>query len=275
MSRFGFDHTWCLIDSIETYKRLAEFGFQTDLEDETNLPENRVSWFLIFNNGYLEFIEDKSTPSMHDDEAPFSGFSLRADENLSAFYEARRSEFQANGVGFVHRNYNWEENSTDHLPGLNFLIFDSPLTQGIFTWVTEYENPNGKENDGGPNLPQVFHKNGCNSILGAYWVYNSLQDVRPLNDFLNIPIDQGKIHLHNGFTIYVDTPEEHYLEIFDRYQDDDNTCPYKAVVIDCDNLDAVQGKYKGLEMISFRGRPALMLTQSSPAWDIVIIETER
>ena len=271
MSNLRHDHSNCIIETEEPYKKLGEYGFKIDLEEVVEHQGNAFCRFIMFNNGYLEFIEIKGKKT----DANFSieekdsqpGFSFISDDNLEKLFNESKENFQHFDIKFSHKNYNWKENSTEHLPGWNFVAFNQFFVPGICTWVTEKDaNKNIIEKS------SMFHKNGCTELIGAYWIHSSNKDIQPLSNFLKKPYKNGQIIISNDFKLYVDTPDNHFMELYDLYKNEVKKNPYKAIIIGCENLEKFK-QFSGLEnKIYFDGKQAYRIIQNKLSWDLIIVE---
>ena len=197
--KIQIDHCYNEDKNFKFMKKLGQCGFDLD-PSMVEHPGKAFCKFIIFQSknkrerAYLEFVhvgkggKEELTP----------GLSFSFTENLEKFSKKINKKIPH---VFDHKNYQWKENSTDRLPGWNFLSFKKPPIKNLYTWFTEYEVSPGmrkfKKAKTHPNSAYSIH--GIKLILTAKSKKNleiilgkKLNSKTKLSDGTHIYIVDGK-----------------------------------------------------------------------------------
>ncbi len=157
-----FDHTFTEDPKHKFLKSLEKNGFI--LHDKTmEHPGKSICRFIQIGRKYLEFAHIGKGGISYNKP----GISFGAKDLFK--YQKKVEKKSSYQIDTIHKNYNWKENSTDRLPGWNFLHFNNLRIQTFYPWFTEYEDAPGRENIFKKNLE---HPNGVNEIHGARFDLN-------------------------------------------------------------------------------------------------------
>ena len=155
------DHFFNQDNNFKFFRSLEKRGFKPR-ETMTKHPGGMSCRFIfIGNHQYLEFVHTKKGYKY-----PFGGpgISLGYKENIKRLKERLDSKVNFK-CAFEHRNYDWKENSTEHLPGWNFLSFANTGIRAFYPWFTEYEKRSKTKKRRGAST--IVHPN---SVYGLYGV---------------------------------------------------------------------------------------------------------
>lgn len=168
---------------------------------------------------------------------------------------------------FDHKNYEWKTNSTDRLPGWNFItLIKPPFQPDFYVWFTGYDPRNI---DRSQELKEAQHKNGANRIAGLVVDLASSKEVEYMEGVTFKKFTDGKLNLDDGRQIinYAQlNPAE--KKLFAK-----SPATYKAVLVEADpeKLDAISLPY---ESILYRGSKVKRLRFANYTWDIILIRGE-
>jgi len=280
---FGFDVCLTRSTSAEPYQSLGDRGF-TLCSIVRELPGAHVCRFILFENTkplseavqcqrqYLEYCEvtdmDKAKEYFksiggNDDEYKSSVVYFTCGSDLKSVYDRRKDDLDDLGISFLHKNYNWQEDSTSNLPGWNFVHFKKHLVPSINCSFAEYEpSPTSNVSD----IAFTRHANTAYKVLGTIWSIEDESDLDRLTSLGGLKLNNGIIDLDDGTKIWTSkspTIEADYLI---------KDASVVAVVIACSNLKTCIELAKPDLMTTFQGRPAAVIKQHHQTWDIVLIE---
>jgi hypothetical protein len=266
-----FDHTNQISKDGEVFKKLLGRGF-IGSERKVNHPGQQRCEFILFRPvpeqlTYLEFCHHD--PSLPKDQVEFGkdprdhwpGFSLKASQNLEAFFQSRKNDFADFKPNFEHKNYNWAEDNTSRLPGWNFLKFDHDPVNGIVIWVTEYEkrpNPISQE--------PIIHPNHVKGIVGMIWKNVSPKQRKDLQLITMGRAEGDRLILADGTWIhFVDESSALSKTLGEK------NSPYLAVVLAVDSMSEFKRVAKPDLITQFQGQDAAIIKLGA-GWDIIAIE---
>ena len=161
MDKLIFDHAHKQ-SSFRSYCSLEKYGLRINPDYTTAHPPKDTCRFSFFENGYLEFIEEKTFfgPLKRLSATRRPGLCFKLSEgSLESF--SKKAELQKFCPTLSRRAYNWKEGESG--PGWKFLSFDTPIFPGIDIWCIEYES-SGKtsvriQNDGQVSEESLLYKN--------------------------------------------------------------------------------------------------------------------
>jgi hypothetical protein len=199
MSKILFDHTYTYDSDFIFLEKLKHLGF-TQAQRVTEHP-GAICKFIYFNDKkYLEFVHPTEESSFC---AP--GLSLKYDGPLIDLY--KRLIKKGAPVVYKHRNYNWKENDTDHLPGWNFLSFKKWPLKTMYLWFTENESsPDSRKvpiKMKNPNSLNIIHGHefSINKIgreIFELYLGKKLKDKIELGNETVFYFKEGKTNYHNS-----------------------------------------------------------------------------
>ena len=280
MTKYKFDHSYCMNISEEAYKKFGKMGFEINLKHVQEHPGSNFCRFIKFKNGYLEFIEIKNLKEYEDlclkekigkDDYYLPGLSLAADKDLEKVFKENKERFKCFDIEFSHQNYDWEKDIAEHLPGWNFLDFNKKFIPAINLFIIEYESNPDEKNE--IINKQTIHKNSCTNIVGMYLIVSSDEETIPFSSLTGSSNENSRIVLDSEFIVYVDSQEVHSFETFDLYKNS-KTSSFKALILECSNLEQFKRESGINEEIQFDGRKACRIIQNKDSWDLIVVETK-
>lgn len=241
-SKIFFDHAYTVDTHHKFLEKLSRLGF-TVSKDVVSHPGSICCFIKFETKPYLEFI--------HNPSRKFPGISFGCEGELK---DLNRSYLKKGlSTNLTHRNYNWDENNIDHLPGWNFLDFNNRGFGTFYPWFTEYEaRPNKKR-----KLSVQSHKNKVSGVIGHEFVLNSKGF-----DFFKRVLGgsvRSKFVLSNENVIHLREGETNY---------------YSKVILRSKNLDKTAKFMSGQKFESFDGEDSILIENPSEdkrMWDIVIV----
>ena len=247
MADLLFDHAFTTDQNHYFLNSLGKNGFKIE-EDTVNHP-NSICRFIKFNNQkYLEFISAPNQSSA--DKMP--GLSFCSDRNLLKI----QKKLNLKGIEsrFEHRNYDWESNSSDYLPGWNFLTFKNLPFRTILPWVTEYELRVGVKRR---KNPIIKHPNRVSSIAGLHFELNSKGESY-FEKLLGRKI-KDKIEFKDGMTFYF---SQGRLNLF------------KNVILESENFNHTTKYFSESNLQKWNGKLSIRVLNTSKnkrMWDLIIV----
>lgn len=246
-----FDHSYTQDKNHRFLMRLERLGFTISSETMEH-PGGAVCRFILFNaknprkRNYLEFVHTKPGHKAKT----IAGFSFGYANGLEKFHKKIKKKIPSK---YIHRNYNWKEDSRNRHPGWNFLTFKNPGIKSFYPWITEYERPKGwspkKRKTPRP------HANKIDSIVGFEFEINS----SGAKFFKNMCGRKNESVLKFGQGVKF-------------YFNEGRSTKIKNVILHSPNLKNFIKKYKVDGEITFQGRPAALIKNPDPKmWNIIII----
>ncbi|MBI4040966.1 MAG: hypothetical protein HY390_03745 [Deltaproteobacteria bacterium] len=270
MFEFGYDHAFSRWISCEQYERFKKLGFSTQSEHVVEHEGGQLCRFLaIGDKKYLEFVEIKNDDvflktQKEIGQQPYpTGVSFRVNKNLKNFFTKKEASFKKYDIQYVHKNYDWKNNSTASLPGWNFIFFRKPLYPGIEIWFTEYEtDPVLGERKSRLSLK---HDNECTHVLGIV-LWDRSQKLGPiLEELLERKNHHGEITLHDQSKIWItDTARATLGDVSYKKES-----PFLAVVLKTENLEYFKNNTE-CTLMEFFGKQAYRIEQHSKAYDVIV-----
>lgn len=249
-SNLVFDHTFTTDDKHQFLKSLVKLGFR-DSGKLTEHPGGALCRFIAFPKrknaraSCLEFVAFRKLTK----DFSHPGLSFRRDSGLEAFFRSIKSNKRLKPV-FEHRNYEWKKNSSDRLPGWNFVYFKNGA-KNCLVWITEYEQGRKKSRP----MPHN-HPNGATAIVGVEFELSS-KDWKFFEMLLGVKLKEQMV-FPCGTQF-----------IFRRAK----ASRQKAVVVAVRDLDSLNQKKHKLELTAFAGRPALKVKNPYPhMWDLLLVQ---
>ncbi len=281
-SEVFFNHTYFHSTDKSFLEILNKAGFSI-ADNTTDHPGSIQSYFIFIGDlmpgpketyltpAYLEFsfIRDPQTylknneayAETNDPKSPlkWKGYSLGASQGLKKYSEKIAKKLKTE---LKHKNYNWKQNSTDQLPGWNFLVFpESPFNYYFYTWFTESDS-----NHPNKNRSYESHSNGAKNISGIVLDIQNEDQTQFLelitdNKFKDGILSVGKNHFIYRYNLL--TKMEKALLKNKEHQ-------YKAVLIEADTkkLDSIPLPY---EKPLFRGKKVKIVRFPKTQWDIFLL----
>ena len=204
-------------------------------------------------------------PQMFEKSLNQIGYSIRASSALKAYSASIPPDFDPE---YVHKNYDWIKNSTDYLPGWNFVSFKKELVQDLYVWLTEYEPSEEKERNNPFDPEEYAHKNTAKHILGH--LSNFEQE-----DFENfIKVTNATIDTQNSAIVLSDVCKIWFDA--HKYCDKDlfaTKCrPLWAVIIGCEDLNTFKEFAKPDYETKIHGKLAYGLKFPDYGYDIIAVD---
>jgi hypothetical protein len=183
----NFDHSYCVDEKFKYWKRLEKLGFNLATYEVAH-PDAKCRFIYFKDMQYLEFLSSSYSKPLPNQ----SGLSF----SYSGELQTLQLKYQKVGLfpELTHRNYNWQENNKDYLPGWNFLTFNKVNFRTILVWFTHYEKSSSRK------AKYVPHPNGVNRIIGHEFVIND-KGRAFFSKILGCTI-KDKIHLNENMTLY-------------------------------------------------------------------------
>lgn len=246
--KIRFDHTYTEDHNHQFRKKLGKAGFA--LGDKlVEHPGKAFCMFLIMpptkmGRQYLEFVHIGKGAKKDG----VSGFSLATRSALKPF--CRKLISKKVPAVFGHKNYNWKENSVDHLPGWNFIHFPKHKSK-ISTWLTEYEM--GRK---ALNYNHSKHPNQVYKIVG-FEMTLSLADIKLYSQLFGKP--KGNCFtLSGGNTLK-------FVKV--------KTSRMNRVILATRDLRKFAQKFPWDALTTVEDQPAIQINNPNPRmWDVVIIQ---
>lgn len=249
--KLRFDHSYTADQNFRFMKKLGKSGFL--LRDyKVEHPGKRLCKFIMFPRigtarmQYLEFIHCGKGGK----KVLKPGLSFTCQQPVEPFANKLRSSKLT--AAFEHRNYDWKSNSSDRLPGWNFVRFPKVKSK-IYTWLTEYEfiKYTGKF-----NKPPVDHPNQVYKFVAIEAVFNK-EDVYLYTKLCGKP-------RHGEFRLSCGTPL--------RFQKGEKS-RINSYVLATKDLKRFVKKFPWDELTTYQGKPALRIANPDrKMWDVLIIE---
>ncbi|OUR95635.1 hypothetical protein A9Q84_14115 [Halobacteriovorax marinus] len=248
-----FDHAFIEDPSHTFFKRLEKLGFILS-EMKVEHPGKAHCRFIELDANtnrklaYLEFVSvGKGGYSFKS-----SGLSLGYREKLENYYKKLSKRIK---VDFNHKNYDWKNNNTDHLPGWNMLTLKNPPIRNIYTWFTEYEKhpETKKKTKSAPKHP--------NSVYGIYGLELTLTEKGRtyLSKVLGKEI-KNKMKLKDGTILFIQRGKVNR---------------FNNIILKCKSLKKANKFIKNKESHSFEKLEALMIENKNDfkkMWSLIIIQ---
>jgi hypothetical protein len=249
--KIRFDHSFSVDHGFAFRKKLGRAGFKLS-DHMVEHPGKSFCRFISMpitkksGRQYLEFVhigkggEDYGLP----------GLSLGALESLEPF--AKKLNSKKITAQFAHKNYEWKKNSTDRLPGWNFITFPKHKSK-IFTWLTEYEYSKKRKN----RLKK--HSNHPNKVfkIVAIDVAFDAQDIHLLSKLC------GKPKGHQ-FVLDCGVPLTYSKAKVSKM---------KAIVLASKDLKRLVQKFEWDDLTTYNGQPAVRISNPDKRmWDVLIVE---
>lgn len=248
--KIRFDHSYSTDQNFKFRMKLGKAGFYLP-DYEVEHPGKRFCRFIPFlqksiaGYQYLEFIHTGKGGNFKN----LPGMSVGALSSLKKFNTLLTK--QGLKTEFVHKNYNWKENSKDTLPGWNFVTFKRKMN--VYTWMTEYEPlKNGKSR----KRIQVRHPNGAHKIM-AFDFTLSTEDIkfyslifgRPKNETFTMECG-NRIHYNIGKKSRIN-----------------------HIILATKDLNKFVKKFPWDKLTSWQNQPgAVIENPNKKMWDIVLIQ---
>ena len=195
-----FDHCYSLDEGHKFLKILEELGFVAD-HRVTEHPGVLCKFIFFKNNRYIEFVHKLS----NTDTFTPSGFSFGYSKSLELFKEELESNTSIK-TDLTHKNYDWKNNDSDHLPGWDYLNFKNNVFPQLHLWFTQY----GPRPESKFDIPE--HPNGATEIYGHIFVVN-----KEGRDFFSIIFNQiikDKVILNDGTVLHFkEGNKNHHLAV--------------------------------------------------------------
>lgn len=250
--KINLDHCYLEDKGFKLFKKLGKSGFNL----EPMLVEHPGKAFCKFiavqsgsdrENFYLEFIHVGKGGV--EESVPGLSFSYKSDLKIFSQKVSKVTK-----IKFIHKNYDWKNNSIDYLPGWNMLTFKNKPLKNIYTWFTEFEfNKNRKI----LKKPKP-HPNSVYSIHGVQLTLTEKSKME-LEKILFKKLNR-KNKLSDGSYLYIEIGKKDKLE---------------SVVLNCKSLKKFKLFFKKPELIFFQNKEAVLIRNFSRIkcmWNIVIIE---
>ncbi len=241
MDELMLDHIYTRDDDHFFFRLLEKSGFQPEVDPVTH-PGNLVCRFIKFKSKsfshlfYLEFVSGCQS------EAELkTGMSFRCDQKLEGLYNnlVKRSI----DAEYEHRNYKWQENSKDILPGWNFLAFRHDINKSIYTWITEYEPHDPPR----PAPPIPLHPNGVFDFLGV-----------------ELELDDSGIHFFTDILPVLHNP---LLLKFERAEQS----KVKNIVFQASSLNYFSETNQDVIFCTWNNKKAVKVSDPKVDWNLVIV----
>lgn len=243
----SFDHAYTDDPGHAFWTRMKRLGF-TPRESEVEHPGGQFCRFVAFPDPkgsrpvYLEFIDARDPK--HPVNRPGLSFRFERDlEKASRGLSARGLE-----VEFLHKNYDWKQDSRSRLPGWNFVSFKRLGFRSLFPWITEYE-PSPKR--------KVFraaaHPNGVRHLLALEF------EINEAGRAFFAKLFGRKI----GSSLKVAGGRTFYFR-------EGRTTRLTAIVLEARSLKRVL-TYPVDETTTWRDRPAAVVHNPAGQWNLVIV----
>lgn len=245
------DHCYNVDQGHKFFKKLGKLGFTLD-KNIMEHPGKAYCKFIIFKGDnprkrfYLEFV------SIGKGGSAFltPGLSFGFESKLALFHKKINSKLPSK---FWHKNFQWKENSQDHLPGWNFIEFNKPIIKDTNIWFTEYEISDKRKKLKVPN-----HKNAISSLHGIILTVTPTSK-KKLEILLGSKIKDHKV-LMDGVTIYLKNGKRDQFE---------------SIILNSDNLE------KSKEVIGRSGKKITILgeemlqiqppkNKNVPNWNLLV-----
>lgn len=149
-TKIEMDHFNTKDQGHKFYKSLGKMGFNLYPNETLHVGGKKCRFIFLENAQYLEFI----TTSNKEFIKKKPGLSFRSDGQLINLFKSYRKNSIA--CQYSHRNYNWKENSKDHLPGWNFVHYSKTPFRTIDIWITEYEGYETKTKESERKMKAYF-----------------------------------------------------------------------------------------------------------------------
>ncbi len=277
------DHTYNTVHDEKFKTQLSAGGFILNPKSREH-PGSLLCHFVFIGPPaithqprYLEFCQIRDRQAYVDEQKTDENFDMKNIDQrliikgLSFGYTADFRDYvkilneQSPQVksDYSHKNFNWKENSTDHLPGWGFIEFPrAPLQQDLYIWFTHRDQTTDP-------YSEEQHPNGARKIVGAVIDLSSEPEIRFLESVTLKKFVGARLQLEDGFQIFnFDRLGESEKKLFAKEQ-----ATYKAVLIETDpqKLDALAIPY---EKTLFQGKKVKKVRFANFNWDAILIRGE-
>lgn len=274
-----FNLAGSLVDSKSVMAGLKERGFTQDTQIAFHPGQHACEFIYVpkpnLQSAILEICSiDPTQPKDEIKEdvptPPSIEWSLRVDENLSAYVEAQQSHWTAFGPVLTHKNYDWATNSRDRLPGWNFLEFNKVPIKGINLAFTEYEpksnNPPVNHKARQERYSWRYHPNGVQVFLGALMVTSDPSEREAFESISGAKRRGDCSYLADGTWVQWIKSDSPLAQKFK-----DKLYPMRALVMGGDPKRFAETA-KPDDTVDLNGRPAARIRLVKEAWDILVIK---
>lgn len=250
--KLHFDHTYSADPGFRFRNKLGKAGFVLG-DAMTEHPGKAFCRFIILQAGptaprhYLEFVHIGRGGNQTRQQGGLSFGAATGLEQLSARLIKNRI-----GAEFAHKNYEWKINSTDRLPGWNFVTFPKHKSN-VFTWLTEYESSKKRKKK---KLKDSRHPNQVQRLI-AMEVDLNPKDLRLYRAICGR--SKGNVfHLSCGTILRVTKAKRSSL---------------RSAVVTTKDLGRLVKRFVWDELTTYQGQPAVRIKNPNPKmWDVVIVQ---
>jgi len=255
MGLINFDHSYTEDLGHKFLKILERAGFSL-MAEQVEHPGKQFCRFIMFNKAgsgkkkrkgsYLEFVDI----GRGGERINKPGLSLRYEGSLKKHFSSLKNKCGIK-ADYIHKNYNWKEESKRILPGWNFITFKRPRFKNIYLWFTEYELRPGIK-----KLPKISHRNTAESIYGLELCLKKSDQAR-LGEILKKNVAAEELDF-DGLKLFLKKSVQTKIS---------------SIIVSCRSLKHFENISKISAKYLWRGeKAAIIKNPDKRMWDIIVVE---
>jgi hypothetical protein len=272
------DHTYSLTEKESDYKSLQARGF-TPLGRSVNHPGPLTCYYYSFDPAknptkqYLEWCISPSIKKMNDEMLkngdgtfPRVGLGLKTETSIKPFFEFVQKNFPDLGASFEHKNYDWQKNHIDELPGWNFVSFKTQLIKDVNFFALSYDKR--PENIIKNDAKAFCHKNSVDGVLGLIFDMTHQEFYRLDQLFGTTPVKNG--HIYNHGVLIINRLADQELQKYFKGKTESE----KAVILHASDIKQFIKIARPDYNFTWRGHKFYGIKRPNYAWDILVTDAK-
>lgn len=126
----------------------------------------------------------------------YQGLGFKTEGDINSILNSLEPKFKKYGIYSFHKNFEWEKNNTDILPGWDYIMSKSPIIKDLTLFTVRYgSHPKNLL----PKRTIVPNPNSADKILATLLDVSDVE-FQDLADFSFLPIHKGTIANAKGFS---------------------------------------------------------------------------
>jgi|GEM_PF-4848684 len=274
--KFIFDHAYTKIENEDDFFSLGKRGFFLKKGSVTH-PGPVVCRFIKFTPSdypswqYLEWCHTEDFKKMAEKmkakgepEVTPMGIGHRTVGDVQKLFSGMKGQFDGYSLFSKHKNFDWQKNDKDILPGWDYVTTKKPLLPGITVFGVKYGDPGAKIVKTAPKV----HVNSAYKIIGLIADLDSTQLGR-LARFSGDLAVKSVISNGHGFHIMSTSALKDHTKIWSRKKN-----KLRAVVLRIRSEAEFKKYAKPDYHFTFLGEKFYGIKASDQSWDILATESD-
>lgn len=270
-----FDHTYTAIEDTKEFFSLKERGFQL-MEKMVRHPGPVECRFIQFNpegypfKQYLEWCHTNDYKKLKDQfeksgkgEQTRNALAFRTNGNVDSVFKSLYEDFKDFEILTFHKNYNWEENSKDKLPGWDYIVTKKAILPDVGLFGVLYGPRKQKS-----KKKESSHSNTANKIIAVLLDIDQ-NELGRVAKFSSGRLDSGKVSNSYGFHVL---RLQSHMDLAKKLTP--KTGIYKAVVLRVSDLEVYKKKASPDYEFQYRGQTFYGIKTKTHAWDILATDSD-